>query len=160
MLQQPAYAIGARYVRMRDTGNVFPVHVEQLKLVRKDLADLVEWNGSHFFKVDIGAPVREAPVKIEAPKTELATPEPMTQRIFAAPPVIDPIKAQIDAMNASSAPVAPPAPVQPVTFAAPPPAVTQAPPQPAASMQAPPVSKTVIAQPQQRVDLSVEPPPE
>jgi len=158
MLQQPAYSVGARYVRMRDTGSVFPVHAEQLKLVRKDLADLVEWNGTHFFKVDIGAPVKEAPVKIEAPKLEPVTPEPMTQRIFAPPPVIDPIKAQIDAMNASSAPVPPPAPVQPVTFAAPPPPATQAP--PAVAPQAPPVVKTVIGQPQQRVDLSVEPPPE
>ena len=51
---RPIYTVRGRYIRIRETGAVFPVHPEQLKLVKKDLADLVEWNGSEFIKVELG----------------------------------------------------------------------------------------------------------
>lgn len=84
MIQQPAYSLGGRYIRMRDTGAVFPVHPEQLKLVKKDLADLVEWNGTQFFKVELGSLPKAEPVKISS-APEQQTPPPVVQRTFSPP---------------------------------------------------------------------------
>ncbi len=162
MFQQPAYAIGARYIRIRETGSVFPVHAEQLKMVKKDLADLVEWNGKHFFKVDLSTPIKEEVIKIVAPTPEMQTPPPMTQSTFDPPAAPDPREVQIAAlqqqireMQAAGVPAQVPAeaaqmpPVKKVELAVPPTTTpVGATSSPATAM--PPVKK---------VDLLVEPPP-
>lgn len=84
----PIYTKGQNYIRIRESGSVYPLHVEQLKLVRKELADVVQWNGKEFVKVDAPVAQKEEPVKIvstPARKPETATPPPMVQRTFAPP---------------------------------------------------------------------------
>jgi hypothetical protein len=161
MIQQPSYSIGARYIRVRETGSVFPDHPEQLKVIKKDLADLVEWNGTQFVRVELGSLPAAAPVKIvstPARKPEPATPPPVVQRTFAPPgqgpsaetfeapapaDVADPAAALAAAAAAAAVVTAPPVAPQPV--AAP------------ANPGMPPITKTVIAP---KVDLTIDAPPE
>lgn len=170
-MSQPAYAIGVRYIRVRETGAVFPVHMEQLKMVKKDLADLVEWDGTHFFKVDLGAMPREEPVKITPPpKPEPVTPPPQVQRIFAppgaaapqvevfAPPPVGVSMSPEAALAAAAAAAPAPAPVPAAIAVAPVAAPVAA---PAPTPQMPPIVKTVIGAPvapRPTLDLSAEPP--
>lgn len=160
MIVQPLYSVGSRYIRIRETGSVFPVHPEQLKMVKKDLADLVEWNGTHFVKVELGSLPKTAPVKIDAPKPQPVTPPPVVQRTFEAPvsgsaveaftppPAVEAASPEVALAAAQAAVPAPNAAPMPS------PVPTVAP-----AVQAPPVSKTVIAAPK-TVDLSAEFPPE
>ena len=99
MSEQPVYKVGEKYIRIRETGSVYPVHAEQLKMVRKELADVVIWNGKEFTKVDMPSEASSEPAKVistPARKPEPATPPPMVQRTFAPPTTAAPVVPSLD----------------------------------------------------------------
>lgn len=148
MNNQPVYAVGEKYIRIRETGSVFPLHVEQLKMVRKDLADLVMWNGTNFVKLDYHAAEQTEPVKISTParKPEPVTPPPIVQRTFAPPAQGDGQGAAALQVQSYAPPAVAPAAASEVALAAARTAAEQNP-----AQQPLPTIKTV--------DLVIEPPP-
>lgn len=136
-MAQSLYKLNEKYIRVRETGSIYPVHVEQLKLIKAQLADLVQWDGKQFVRLDMAVP-KDATVKIvSTPARKPETPTPIVQRTFAAPGE--------SPQNEAFAP--------PEVNTAAPSEVALAAAQ-AAAVANPPLPQV------QRIDLNIEPPPE
>lgn len=143
MSEQPQgiFAEGVQYLRMRDTGRVVPIHVEQLKLIKKEQADIVIFKNGQFEKLNIGAP--PPPPEPKMPEVKVVQEALPAGVVIAQPPAFQP-------------------PPQPVTEAPAAPVIHPAPPvQPQPVVSAPNIVRSVPAQPQPaRVDLNIVPPTE
>lgn len=85
---------GERYVRILETGWVYPVHAEQEKLVRKDKAEYVVYTDGAFKKI------RDVE---EAPKRVVST--PARRPVPAQPTVEAPLPTMVDAPEAPAKPL-------------------------------------------------------
>lgn len=84
------FVIGETYLRMKDTGHVFPFNEEQSKLVKKDQADFVKCTGKegddYQFEV-VKNPDEPEPKKISTPARK---PEPPKAPVVQAAPAVSP----------------------------------------------------------------------
>lgn len=87
MQEGARFKVGERYMRILETGNVYPIHEEREKMVRKGLAEFVVWNGKSF-DVERQEPVEVKPVSTPARRPEPPQRGPTVAPVQTAPPVV------------------------------------------------------------------------
>ena len=83
------FVVGEKYIRMKDTGWVYPIHEEQEKLVKKDLAEYVIAEADGKFRVVKADTPAERPVSTPQRRPVPAASVPAAQ--VAPEPVLPPV---------------------------------------------------------------------